>query len=260
MTIDDTAEGVIRVANSEMVRALRVITIERGLDPRSFALVAFGGAGPMHACALAEELGISTVVVPEAGGVLSAFGLAASDLRLDDLAAYPRRLADVTPVELDEAFAPLEREAAGVLSGAVLLRRADLRYRGQSFELTIDVGELGSLEERFAAEHERRYGYRIPGEPVELVTLRLVATAAVGVPLGPAPSGAARPAPVTRRPLRTEGRWVDADVFDRSGMGAGSRVTGPAIVSLAGSTCVVAAGWEGAVDAVGSLVLRRGSA
>src|SRR5712691_270950 len=143
-------EAVIEVVNAEMLRALRVVSVERGLDPRDFALVAFGGAGPLHACALAEELELRTVLVPEAAGVLSALGLVASDERRDRVRSY------VVPLEEADEL-PAEGEA-------------DVRYRGQSFELAVPLGP--ELAERFHRAHEERYGFADRGRPLELVAVR----------------------------------------------------------------------------------------
>src|SRR4051812_16694743 len=149
----ETALGVIRVANAEMGRALRVISVERGLDPREFALVAFGGAGGMHACALAEELGMRRVLMPRAGGVLSALGLAMSDLRRDYVRPLLCSLDELD--RLDEPFAEMERAAREDLDDPELRRLADLRYRRQSFELRVDASDPGELAERFGAAHDR---------------------------------------------------------------------------------------------------------
>src|SRR5207302_2454119 len=138
----ETALGILRVADAEMIRALRVISVHRGLDPRDFALVAFGGAGGMHACALAEELGIETVLIPRAAGVLSALGLAISDLRRDDVAPRHVLLGDVGADELEAAFAELEASAGTGLVASPFLRRADLRYRMMFLELTVDSAVL----------------------------------------------------------------------------------------------------------------------
>jgi N-methylhydantoinase A len=143
-------EAVIDVVNAEMVRALRLVSVEQGLDPRDFALVAFGGAGPLHACALAKDLGMTTVLVPAAAGVLSALGLVAADERRDSVRSY------VTP--LDEA---------GELPGE---GEADIRYSGQSFELAVPLGPR--LAERFHEAHEERYGYADPGRALELIAVR----------------------------------------------------------------------------------------
>jgi N-methylhydantoinase A len=195
---------VVEAVNAEMLRALRVISVERGHDPRDFALVAFGGAGPLHACALAEELGIGKVAVPAAAGVLSALGLVASDERRDRVTSYVRPLAEVGEL-------PSEGEA-------------DLRYAGQSFELTVPLG--GDLAESFHAAHEERYGYADHDRPVELVAVR---TADV------------RPGPELVLP---PGEALD--------------VSGPAVVELEGATCWVPPGWVGARDGGDStLILTR---
>jgi N-methylhydantoinase A len=255
----ETALGIVRVADAEMVRALRVISVERGLDPREFALLAFGGAGGMHACTLAEELGMETVLVPRAGGVLSALGLAISDLRRDYVSPYLVSLADVNVRELKEIFEGMEGMAAKQLEGPQYTRRADLRYRGQSFELTVEAEsplEIDKLEECFHAAHERRYGYRMEDEPVELVNLRLIATVAVDKPQlkEPPPEGEAESG---RREANFDGEWQEVPILDRERMGKGSEVVGPAIVEFRESTCVVRPGWRGMVDGVGTLVLEK---
>ena len=247
----ETALGVVRVANAEMSRALRVISVERGLDPREFALVAFGGAGGLHACALAEELEIPVVLVPRASGVLSALGLAMSDLRRDYV--RPLLLDDSDP---EEAFAELERQAGEDLESPELRRRADLRYRGQSFELTVDADDLDALEERFAAAHEQRYGYRMEGEEVELINARLVATVAVDRPELSEQAAGDEPSP-EQREANFDGEWSEVHVFDRATLGCASEVSGPAIIEFAEATCVVRPGWAGAIDAAGTLVLER---
>jgi N-methylhydantoinase A len=195
-------EAAIDVVNAEMTRALRVVSVEQGLDPRDFALVAFGGAGPLHACALAEELGMSTVLVPAAAGVLSALGLVAADERRDAVRSYV--------VPLREAG---ELPAAG---------EADLRYVGQSFELTIPLGP--GLAERFHAAHEERYGYAEPERAIELVAVRT--------------------AEVRRAPR--------LDVA-----GPALRVSGPQVLELEGATAWIPEQWSGETDAHGTLVLRQ---
>ncbi|WP_047864333.1 hydantoinase/oxoprolinase family protein [Rubrobacter aplysinae] len=256
------ALGVVQLADTEMVRALRVISVERGLDPREFALVAFGGAGPLHACSIAEELGADTVLVPKASGVLSALGLAVSDVRRDLLTPYLSPLAEADAQEVQESFEGLERTAAEELRARgepVFERRADLRYGGQSFELPVGadgIGEVWDLASRFHEAHERRYGYRMQEEPVELVNLRLVATVPVEKPPiseGP-PTGEPEPG---SREAHFGGGWREVPVLDRSEMGRGSPVEGPAVVEFAESTCVVQPGWSGAVDAAGTLVLIK---
>ncbi|HEV2093808.1 MAG TPA: hydantoinase/oxoprolinase family protein [Rubrobacter sp.] len=253
---EEAALGIVRVANAEMVRALRVISVERGLDPREFALLAFGGAGGMHACSLAEELGMGTVIFPRAGGVLSALGLAISDLRRDYVRPYLVPLDRVDAEEFEARYGEMEAAAARDLDGPEHHRRADLRYAGQSFELTVDADAPGGLEAQFHAAHEGRYGYRMEDEPVELVNLRLVATVPVEKPAldEPGPSGEAQ---AGRREANFDGEWREVPVLDREKMGEGSPVEGPAIVDFREATCVVRPGWRGAIDRVGNLVLER---
>ena len=254
---EEVALGVVRVANAEMVRALRVISVERGLDPREFALLAFGGAGGMHACSLAEELGIETVLVPRAGGVLSALGLAISDLRRDYVRPYLTSLEDVDEGEFGKKFKDMESSASEDLEDPEYTRQADLRYRGQSFELTVDAdGSFEKLEERFHTTHEQRYGYRMDDESVELVNLRLIATVPVEKP-EPEEPPAEDEAESGRREANFDGEWQEVPVLDRDRMGKGSEVFGPAIVEFKESTCVVRPGWRGAVDGVGTLALGK---
>jgi N-methylhydantoinase A len=253
---EETALGILRVANAEMVRALRVISVERGLDPRDFALLAFGGAGGMHACSLAEELDIETVLVPRAGGVLSALGLAISDLRRDYVSPFLGSLAEVEEGEFERRFTELENTASEDLDGPEHTRRADLRYRGQSFEITVDAGSFGGLEESFHAAHQQRYGYRMEDEAVELVNVRLISTVPVEKPelSEPEPEGDAQ---AGRREANFDGEWLEVSVLDRESVGAGSEVAGPEIVEFKESTCVVRPGWRGTVDGVGTLVLEK---
>jgi N-methylhydantoinase A len=253
---EQAALGVVRVANTEMTRALRVISVQRGLDPRRFALVAFGGAGGMHACALADELGITTIVVPRAAGVLSALGLAISDVRRDYVEPLPGALGDLEGSRLEEAFAAMEERAGEDLDEPELRRAADLRYRGQSFELTVPADDPDALTERFHAAHERRYGYRMEGEPVEIVSARVSASVAVRRP--ELREGAAQGDGRTgERRACFDGEWREVAVFDRPAMGVGSEVEGPALVELREATCVVAPGWAGRIDDAGNLVLER---
>ncbi len=259
LDVHQAALGIVRVADAEMTRALRVISIERGLDPRELTLVAFGGAGGLHACALAQELGIGRVLAPRAGGVLSALGLAISDVRRDDVRPFLAELGAADPAEVESRFTEMERRAREQLDDdprLTLTRLADARYQGQSFELTVGAEDLKGLAGRFHAGHERRYGYRMEDETVELVNLRLIATVPGGKPElreGP-PRLQAVPG---RRRASFDGDWHEVNVHQRADLGVGSRVRGPAVVELAESTVVVRPGWRGTVDEVGTLVLER---
>ena len=255
----EAALGVVQVANTEMVGALRVISVERGLDPREFALVAFGGAGPLHACSLAEELGMQTVLVPKGSGVLSALGLAVSDLRRDYVAPLLSSLEQLDHERIETAFETLQRRASEDLDFPEFHRRADLRYGGQSFELMVDADEAEDLEAlaaRFHDAHERRYGYRMDGENVELVNLRLTATVSVekpGLEESEPEAGAER----EQRRANFDGEWTEVPVLDRARMGRGSEVEGPAVVEFTEATCVVRPGWRGQIDKAGTLILEK---
>jgi N-methylhydantoinase A len=251
----ETAHGVVRVANAEMARALRVISVERGLDPRAFALVAFGGAGGLHACALAEELGMRTVLLPKACGVLSALGLAISDVRRDASQTLLGPLDELDRDAVDRAFAALEADAREQLGEPELRRRADLRYRRQAFELTVEADDLDALAGRFHAAHEQRFGYRMEDEPVELVNVRLVATVPVDKPS--LAEEEAADAEAGERKANVDGKWLPVAVHDRGSLGRGAAVEGPAIVEFPEATCVVRPGWSGRIDDVGTLVLER---
>jgi N-methylhydantoinase A/oxoprolinase/acetone carboxylase beta subunit/N-methylhydantoinase B/oxoprolinase/acetone carboxylase alpha subunit len=211
------AEGIVRVANIEMVRALRVVTVERGIDPRRFALLAFGGAGPLHAAAIADELGISRIVVPRAAGVLSALGLAAAERRRDEAHSVLLRGEALT----DEALRALARDADEVTW--------DARYAGQSHELSLrDVApHAAALREAFAAAHEERYGYRDDSAEIELVTVR-----------------------TARVEPGTEVAWETEQPKD-------DEIVGPRVVALPEATLVVPEGWHGQTDATGTVVLER---
>jgi N-methylhydantoinase A len=253
----ETAEGIVRVANQEMVRALRVVTVDRGVDPRDFALMPFGGAGPMHAAALAEELGMTRILCPRASGVLSALGLIASDRRRDTARTVMLSGDDLSAERIAAEVADLRDPLAAGLGDANVEVVYGLRYAGQSFELPVPESEQpdpDDLAEGFAAEHERRYGYRDPGSPVELVNIRV----AVAVPRpSPEPEAAAVGEPERRmRRARFGGDWIEAAVM-RGEPEAGARVEGPSIFELPEATLVVPPGWRAEVDRRGTIVAER---
>jgi N-methylhydantoinase A len=270
------AEGVVRVASANMERALRVISVQRGHDPRLFTLVAFGGAGPLHACDLADALSIPRVLVPRYPGVLSAFGMAAADVTRDYsqafLATLPADAGDESLAgRLAAAYEALEQRAGAEmlaegrpLETLLLERAADLRYAGQSHELTVPVEEpaAAALLGRFHALHQERYGYSDADSAVEVVTLRLRAVSPVEGPrLEPLPEGGpdATPARIGERSVWFSGGGgaVEAAVFDRERLLAGNVLDGPALVLQVDSTTVVPPGWRATVDTWGNLVLER---
>jgi len=256
MGVLETALGAVRVAEAEMVKALRVMSVERGFDPREFTLVAFGGAGGLHACRLAEELEISTIFVPRASGVLSALGLAISDLRRDYVRGFLGDLAVVDRAAIEAVFGELELAAAAALHEPRFRRRADLRYRGQAFELTVAVDDLDELPARFVEAHRRRYGFELPGEPIQVVNLRLSATVAVAKPrLASTPPDDGGPS--EHRRAYVGDAWEDVDVIRHSALAPAARIPGPAIVEFPEATCLIRSGWHATVEAAGALVLER---
>ncbi len=200
---------------------------------------------------------MDSVLVPRASGVLSALGLAISDLRRDEVRPFFAAVSETAPDDLLPVYEEMEASAREGLDQPKFRRRADLRYRDQSFELTVDADPLEALEERFHAAHERRYGYRTDDEPVELVNLRVVATVAVDKP-PLRQSGERGDAEAGLRAASFDGEWSEVPVLVRDGLGSGSRVEGPAIVEFPESTLVVRPGWAGQVDDEGTLVLRSG--
>ncbi|MEZ3115432.1 hydantoinase/oxoprolinase family protein [Halobaculum sp. MBLA0147] len=278
-SVRETAAGVIEVANAATERALRVVSVERGHDPREFALVAYGGAGPLHAAALADRLDVPEVIVPRAAGVLSALGLLVSDVTYDYASSTVRPWADVSLATLRETFAGFEAEgreelaAAGHDDDAVEIERAaDLRYVGQSFELRVPVPDPAGFDdatsyretvaERFHTAHRRRYGHAEPSEPVELVTLRLRARGVVEPPAlavgddgeaggadgaeadganGGGDDGGATAADAVRttRGVVFDGTERDTPVYDRERLVPGVAFDGPAVVEGPESTIVV---------------------
>src|SRR3954454_23621617 len=253
----ETAEGIVRVANQEMARAVRVVTVERGIDPRGFALMPFGGAGPMHAAALADELGIERILCPRASGVLSALGLVASERRRDTARTVMLSGGELTAERVADEVEALRARLADGLEGALPEPEFDLRYRGQAFELTIPGPadpDPAKLTEAFEAEHERRYGHRGRAGDVELVNARL-ALAAEGPQLAPAaaPSGSLER---SSRRARFAGEWLEAEVL-RGEPSAGIEAEGPCVLELPEATLVLPPGWRAGVDEQGTILARR---
>ncbi|MGH2981087.1 MAG: hydantoinase/oxoprolinase family protein, partial [Solirubrobacterales bacterium] len=250
----EAAEGIVRVANQEMVRALRVVTVERGVDPRGFALMPFGGAGPMHAAAIAEELGMTRILCPRASGVLSALGLCASDRRRDTARTVLLSGAELTAERVAEEVAALTRGVGAGMKGAVPRVEYEMRYRGQAFELSIPgppEPDPAELAQRFADAHQGRYGYSDADGVVELVNIHL----AMVVP-GPEPQPSAAPAgelQESEREARFCGGWEPTRAL-RGEPPAGLAASGPVIFELPEATLVLPPGWEAEVDDAGTIV------
>ena len=278
--VDAAALGVVRVVNATMERAVRAISLERGFDPREFTLVAFGGAGPQHACELAEGLGITRVLAPTTPGALSAYGVAIADITKDYSQTVLYTREQVTAERLRQGFAGLRGRALAELRDEGVPRRRirlqpllDVRYVGQSYELTVDCPRLGasvaeSAARAFHAAHEQRFGYADASAPIEVVNLRLKAVGVSGVEQ----PGAAAPGADAASPDSDEGAGnvvvaEDTVVFAggpqrtpflrRSALVEGAVVAGPAVVLQMDATTVVPPGWNATVDAHGNLVIER---
>jgi N-methylhydantoinase A len=266
----ETAAGIVRVANGEMVRALRVVTVERGVDPRRFALLPFGGAGPMHAAAIAEELGIERLLCPRAGGVLSAFGLCASDRRRDTARTVMLAGDDLTAARIAAAVTELRESVDGPKTGHIDRfsarqhrgeARAEvvygMRYAGQAFELPVPgepEPDPADLVARFEEAHEERYGHRDPDGEVVLVDIRLAL-----IEDGPSP----RPAAATQgslkegsRKVRFADEWIETPVL-RGEPEAGRQATGPVVFELPEATLVLPPNWRAEVDEFGTIRATR---
>jgi N-methylhydantoinase A len=271
------AWGVVRVANSNMERAIRTISIERGYDPREFTLVAFGGAGPLHACELAAALHIPRVLIPPHPGVLSALGMVLADVVKDYSQTVMLPAAQASAEELDRLFAPLYKRAGDELrdegfdGDEIDLQPAlDMRYHGQSYELTVEAQSAGGAQQciqDFHEAHRRRFSYANEGEPVEIVNLRLKAIGQTAKPhfshqapeqLDPKAAQvgykqvyfADRNAPHAARP-------VPAALYQRERLVPGNMVVGPAILFQLDTTTVIPPDWSATMDGWGNLVAEH---
>ena len=270
----EAAYGIVEIANAAMVNALRLTSVKRGYDPRDFVLVGFGGAGPVHANAIQRECEMPTLVIPPAPGIFSATGLLGTDLKRDSSITLLQPVDELDAVEVEQAFAALEEVGARELAREGLPREriefaryVDMRYIGQSFELTIPLAETsfgkelaGTLRQRFHAEHDRVYGFSAPAEPAELVSLRLTTVGRTEKPrlttLEPA-SGPPQPKEHRRVFFAEAAGFYDCPIHDRYAFGAGSSFAGPAVVEELDSTVVVHPGYGVEVDDVGNLVIRK---
>ena len=259
----EIAAAILDLANANMESALRLITIERGFDPRDFALVAFGGAGPLHACDLAERLRMDTVLAPPQPGVLSALGA----LVADRVRSYSRTVMlpgePASEGQLGKVAGELSALARNDLAddGDPDLRFGlDLRYHGQSFELTVpwDGASLGKSIEAFHVAHDRRYSYSLPEHAVQVVSVRLDAVVATKAPEASA-IGKGRGDPVPDAVVETyfDSESVKTPVYERGSLGSGHALIGPAIVTQADCTTLVPPGWTARTDDSGTLVISR---
>ena len=276
LSVEEAAEGIIDVVNENMVGALRLVSVEKGHDPRDFALFAFGGAGPLHANALADLLGCYPVVIPPTPGVLAALGDVFSPFRSEFAETFIRRFDDVTPAEVSTRLEALRAGADAWLAGegvdeAVREVRfeVDVRYQNQALEIPVAVtpealmapGGFANVAEQFAAAHEREYGFALE-VGTEFVNVRAVAlgrTAPADMPAQAPAATSVDAARIGTQRIYRNGEWLDATLYDRALLGAGHRLEGPAIVVQIDSTTVVLPGSSVEVDERLNLVIRRGA-
>ncbi|MBF7083867.1 hydantoinase/oxoprolinase family protein [Desulfallas sp. Bu1-1] len=272
LAVEQAAEGIIRVVNANMVRAMRVVSVQKGFDPRDFTLVPFGGAGPTHAVELARELGIPRILVPPHPGVTSAWGMLTADVRRDYSTTFVTELTPGACAEVNDQFARLVHLGRADLAGEgfkdrdiTLTKLMDLRYRGQSHELTLAVpgnpfieADLKAILQRFHRRHRREYGYCRENAPVEIVNLRLVATGALPK-IEPSPPATSARAEIrgTRR-VYLSGAYRDVPVYDRQQAGPGWEIEGPAIITQPDTTVLIWPGDRVHCDRWGNLIIETG--
>lgn len=269
LTLEDMAIGIHRIVNAQMVEAIKLITIRRGHDPRRFAMLAFGGAGAIHAGEVARQLQIPEIIVPAHPGTLSAFGMLAADIEYDAVSAFLVRANEVDPEELNRRFAELdqrgrERLAHDGLNGVPIEERrsADMRYAGQSYELEIPVESTSAAEaipealRRFHRRHDEIYGHADPSRPVEIVNLRTVHFQRLKAPRFRRHIDSVDEEGTFRRAYFGELGWVETPIFRRASLRVGGRVKGPAIVEQHDTTIVVYPGQHAEVDEPGNLFIR----
>ncbi|MGE4047774.1 MAG: hydantoinase/oxoprolinase family protein [Acetobacteraceae bacterium] len=262
MSVEQASLGIHRVLNAQMAEAIRLVSIGRGIDPRGYALLPLGGGGPMHGCALAEELGISTIIVPAHPGVLSAAGLLGSAVEHEVAAAFPRPLADLDSMAMDSALRDLDERCGALMradgvSASEIQHFADVCYIGQSYHLEVPLAsrEQAAIYDAFLAAHARVYGHSTQ-VPAKIVNLRTVHRSASGSVATGAASRAA-PRPPEQRTIHIAGGSVDAAIWQRDSFTADTRVPGPAIIEQADTTTLVEPGWTARLGSGDALILER---
>ena len=272
----EAAHGIVEIANAAMVNALRLVSVQRGYDPRDFVLTAFGGAGPVHANRLAAEIDVPTTIIPMSPGTTSAMGLLVTDLKHDYSTTLIQHVNQLDTAAVEETYQELEAQGGTSLEREEVrpedisfLRQVDMRYVGQSYELTVplpaeqlDASKIDRVLEQFHVEHDRAYGYSAPTEPVEFVNLRLTAIGKIAKPrlreLEGNNTDIAAAQKATRSVYFAESdSYVECPIYDRYRLGPGCVLTGPAIVEEIDSTTVIHPGYRAQVDRFGNLILTR---
>ena len=276
LDVVEAAHGIVEIANAAMVNALRLVSVQRGYDPRDFVLTAFGGAGPVHANRLAAEIDVPTTIIPMSPGTTSAMGLLVTDLKHDYSTTLIQHVDQLDTAAMEETYQELEAQGGASLEREKVrqedisfLRQVDMRYVGQSYELTVplpaeqlDPSKIDRVLEQFHIEHDRAYGYSAPTEPVEFVNLRLTAIGKIAKPrlreLKGNNTDIAAAQKATRSVYFAESdSYVECPIYDRYRLGPGCVLTGPAIVEEIDSTTVIHPGYRAQVDRFGNLILTR---
>jgi N-methylhydantoinase A len=281
MSLTEAADGILRIAVTAMSYAVKAVTTERGLDAGDFALVAYGGAGPLHAVAVAREIGIRKVIIPTAPGVFSAFGMLFSDLRYDYVRTWTTRLDDAAFADLEAVYGALEDQGRAAIASTsvkpsrILIKRAmDMRYVGQEHAVTVDLPmrvfakkDRTAIKRHFDEMHALRYGTSAPEERAEIVSLRSTVTGLMRKPPQErAPKGGRAPPKAAFTGKRKvyfaadgkAGHLVDTPTWRRAELRAGNRIAGPALVEEHASTTVLSPGDVMTVDEYGNLVIAVG--
>jgi N-methylhydantoinase A len=272
------ADGILRIAVTQMSHAVKAVTTERGLDAGSFTMVVYGGAGPLHASAIAREIGIRKVLIPYAPGYFSAYGMLFSDLRYDYVRSVFRKLNDVSFDEIEAAYQSMEDEGRAALAqsgvtpdGVVIERAADMRYVGQEHAVTVDLPlaffagkDRSAIKRQFDELHKVRYGTSAPKEPADLVSLRVTVLGTMKKPpRHSVQAGGATPDKGAVRAVKPvyfrAGGWADTPVYTRDRLLSGNQITGPALIEEHASTTVVQPGDSLRVDELGNLQISIGS-
>jgi N-methylhydantoinase A len=273
MSATQAADGILRIASTAMSYAVKGVTTERGLDAGDFVLVAYGGAGPLHAVAVAREIGIRNVIIPGARGVFSAFGMLFSDLRYDYVRTHLMQLADAPFDEIEAVFRDLEQQGRDAIASTsvkphkITIKRAlDMRYVGQEHPVTVELPtqvfqkqDRRAIKKHFDDDHMQRYGTSAPNERAEVVSLRVTVTGLMKKPpQEKIKRGTAKPlksAFTGKRPASFDGKFRDTPTWRRADLLAGNRISGPALIEEHASTTVLMPGDKMTVDAYGNLVI-----
>jgi len=274
LPLEQAAEGITRVVNSTMMRGIRMVSVERGYDPRDFTLVCFGGAGPVHAVKLAQELNIPKLIVPEGPGVNCALGLLMADFRHDYSQTFLHLMGTLDPARLTQGFRALEEKAMDQMihegvpeKDVILLRSLDLRYLGQGYELEVQAPnvnyekkDLEALAQELSRVHHEKYGYTMAANTVEIVNLRLTAIGGLSkpeikeeAPAGKDPGGALK----ENRRIFMDGKFVKAAIYERKKLKCGNEMKAPAIIEQLDSTTVLFEGYKATVDRYRNLIIER---